>query len=96
MKKFMYLYVGWGEPTPEVKKAWGDWFAAVGPRFVDSGNPFSGGRQVTKTGSSDLTVEPGTITGYSIINAESIDEAQKLLAGCPISESVQIYEAATM
>ena len=79
MKKFMYLYVGWGEPTPEVKQAWGDWFAAVGPRFVDSGNPFSGGRQVTKTGSSDLTVESGEITGYSIINAESIDEAQKLL-----------------
>ena len=96
MKKFMYLYVGWGEPTPEVKKAWGDWFAAVGSRFVDSGNPFGQGREVTKAGKSDLPLKATSITGYSIINAESIDEAEKLLEGCPIGHSVRIYEAATM
>lgn len=96
MKKFVYLYLGWGDPTPEVRKAWGDWFAAVGPRFVDSGNPFGQGRQVTPNGSSALTGESGEITGYSIVNAESIDEAEKLLDGCPIADGVQIYEAATM
>ena len=85
-----------GDPTPEVKKAWGDWFASVGPRFVDSGNPFSQGRQVTKTGSADIPVEPGEITGYSIVNAESLDEAEQLLEGCPIFDSVRIYEAAAM
>ena len=41
MKKFMYLYVGWGEPTPEVKKAWGDWFAAVGDQSM-RGSTLSG------------------------------------------------------
>lgn len=50
---------------------------------------------MTKTGSSDLT-ESGAISGYSIINAESIDEAEKLLDGCPFIDCVRIYEAATM
>ena len=31
MKKFMVLTYGFAPPTDEVKRAWGDWFAAVGP-----------------------------------------------------------------
>jgi hypothetical protein len=96
MKKFMYLYVGPWLFEPEIMKGWQDWFAAVGPHLVDSGNPFAGGREVTKAGSSELAVGPGAITGYSIINAENLDEAEKLLEGCPIIESVRIYEAASM
>ena len=96
MKKFMFLNYGFETPTPDVQKAWMDWFAGIGGHMVDSGNPFSFGREVTKTGSRDLPLEPTSLTGYCIINAESIDEAQKLLEGCPIIHSVRIYEAASM
>ena len=96
MKKFMILHLGFEEPTPEVRKAWGDWFAEIGPLLVDSGNPFITGREVTKTGSSDLPRGPGAITGYCIVNAESMDDAEKLLENCPIIDSVRIYEAASM
>ena len=96
MKKYMVLNYGFEEPTPEVAQAWMAWFAGVGDRMVDSGNPFRMGREVTNTGSRELPRESTSITGYCIVNAESIDDAQKLLEGCPIIHSVRIYEAASM
>jgi hypothetical protein len=35
-------------------------------------------------------------TAYCIVNAESIEDAEKLLDGCPIIDSVRIYEGVTM
>lgn len=96
MKKFMYLYQGSWEYTEETKAGWGRWFAAVGDRFVDSGNPFCAGRQVTPEGSTDLTPEMSPAVGYSIVNAVDMAEAERLLDGCPIIESVRIYEASQM
>jgi hypothetical protein len=96
MKKFLLLFHGWEEPTPEVMQAWGAWFGTVGDAFVDSGNPFRGGLEVTKTGSTTLTPEMKPAVAYSIVNAPSLDDAEKLLDGCPIIDSVRIYEAVTM
>jgi len=96
MKKFVYLYQGWGEPTPEVMKAWTDWFASISDNVVDGGNPFGAGREVTKNGSREITSEMAPIVGYSIVNAENMDAAEKLLDGCPIIDSVRVYEAVTM
>ena len=96
MKKYMFLNYGYETPTPEIIKAWMDWFAEIGDHIVDSGNPFKMGREVTKTGSRDLPLEPKSIAGYCIVNAESIDDAEKLLENCPIIHAVRIYEAASM
>ena len=96
MRKFMYLYQGAWEYTDEMKDAWQRWFAAVGDRFVDSGNPFRAGREVTPGGSVDLTPGMSPAVGYSIVSAADMEEAERLLEGCPIIESVRIYEAATM
>jgi hypothetical protein len=96
MKKFLYLYQGAWEYTDEMKAGWQQWFAEVGNRFVDSGNPFLGGREVTPSGSTALTPQMSPAVGYSIVSAADMDEAERLLEGCPIIESVRIYEAATM
>lgn len=96
MTKFVLLMYGFETPTPEVKKAWMEWFSGVGDHMVDSGNPFSMGREVTRAGTRDLPLEPTSLTGYCIVNAESLDDAEMLLAGCPIIHSVRIYEAASM
>ena len=96
MKKFVFLYQGWGEPTDEVKAAWMSWFGEIGDSIVDSGNPFGAGREVTPTGSKDLPMDSKATTGYTIVRAESIDDAEKLLANCPIMTSVQVYEAVSM
>lgn len=96
MKKYMFLNYGFEAPTPEVVEAWMSWFASVGDRMVDSGNPFSAGREVTRAGSQELVRGADSLTGYCIVNAESLDDAERLLEGCPIIHSVRIYEAARM
>jgi len=64
-----FLLVTRGGTMPEsadegarVMQAWMDWFTAVGDHMVDSGNPFSMGREVTKTGNRDLPLEPTSLT----------------------------------
>jgi len=97
MKKFVFLYYGaWpGEPTREIMDAWTAWFASIGENLVDGGNPLGQGREVTAGASTDLT-EASPITGYSIVSADSMDDAEKLLVGCPIIDGVRIYEAMSM
>ena len=96
MKKFVYLYQGYQEPSEAVMEAWMSWFGEIGDSIVDGGNPFGQTREVTQTGSRDLESGPDSVTGYTIVNADSIDDAEKLLANCPINTSVRIYEAMAM
>ena len=96
MKKFLVLFHDTWEMKPEVMDAWQTWFANVGDRLVDSGNPFAAGLEVTHIGSRELSNGDSAATGYSIISAESREEAVQLLTGCPYSSSVRLYEASAM
>ena len=96
MTKFLVLFHDKWEMRPEVMDAWQAWFAKVGDRLVDSGNPFAAGVEVTHTGSRELSNGDGGATGYSIISAASREEAEQLLADCPFSSSVRLYEASAM
>lgn len=97
MAKFVLIFCGFEEPTPKVMEAWGSWFASIGDRFVDQGSPIRSSREITREGTStDLTPGVGAATGYCIVEADSMDDAEKLLAGCPIIDSVRIYETMSM
>ena len=96
MKKYVFLFHGAWEMTPEQKEAWGGWFAEIGESIVDSGNPFGPGREITPTGRKDLPLDDRATTGYTIVNADSMADAEKLLENCPIATSVEIYEAMKM
>lgn len=96
MSKYVFLYQGAGEATDDVMAAWMGWFESIGDSLVDGGNPFGAGRQVTKNGTKDLSGDDSPLTGYSIVNAENMDAAEKLLDGCPIIDGVRIYEAMAM
>ena len=96
MKKFLLLFYGYMEPTPEIMAAWQSWFASVGDRFVDSGNPLGDCLEVTSAGSRRLSPDEGAATGYAIVSAESLEDAQRLLEGCPFITSVRLSEAMTM
>jgi hypothetical protein len=96
MKKFLMLSYGYTEPTPDVVAKWMAWFEKVGGSVVDSGNPLGHCREITPTGSRDLTPEMGAAAGYTILSAESMAAAEKLLEGCPIIDSVRLYEALAM
>jgi hypothetical protein len=53
--------------------------------------------EVTSGGRADLTLEsPSPLVGYCILNAENLQEAESLVRGMPIIDSVRIYEARSM
>jgi hypothetical protein len=97
VKKFVFLYYGAWERKPELMQGWQDWFTRVGDRFVDSGNPLGAAREITSNGSRALNGDAGSpLTGYSIVSADSMEDAERLLEGLPIMDSVRIYEAMSM
>src|SRR5260370_38274556 len=71
-----------------VLKQWGSWYGKLGPSVVDMGNPFSGAVNKIK---ADGTVAKGPIgqraTGYTIVEAGTLDTATKMAKGCPILKS---------
>jgi len=91
MSKYMMLHVGFEKPTPEIMEAWGKWFESVADRSVEHGG-FMGGREITRDGTNELPWGADSITGYSIINAESMDEAVEVASGNPFIASIRIYE----
>ena len=96
MKKFILLYYGFEMPTQEIQMAWGKWFASIGDKMVDSGNPFGAGREITHEGRRELSLGRDSITGSSIINAASLDDAEKIAQTCPIITGIRVYEAMSM
>ncbi len=91
MKKFVLLHYGFETPTPEIMQAWGAWFESIADRTVDNLG-FSGGREISAAGTQDLPWGMESITGCSIIEAESLDEAEKIAQGCPFIASIRVYE----
>jgi len=92
MKRFMLLHFGFEKPTPEIMEAWKKWFMSVADKTVDQGGFHGGAREISHDGSKDLPMGMDSITGYSIINAESLEEAEKLAEGNPFIASIRVYE----
>ena len=91
----MLLHFGFQKPTPEIMKAWQEWFASIADRQIDQGG-FSGGREISKSGIRDLPWDMESITGYNIIEAESLNDAEKLAQSNPFIASIRIYELRSM
>ena len=99
MANFLLLYKGGSMPTDEeegkkVMAAWGEWMKACGDNLVDAGNPCSNSKAVTKEGEGDVTGEK--VTGYSVIKADSLEDAVKAAKMVPLvvdgSGSCDVYE----
>jgi len=95
MKKFVFLHFGFEKPTPEIMEAWGNWFETISDNMVDQGG-FNGGREISKSGTRDLAWDMESITGYNVIEAESLDAAEKLAQSNPFIASIRIYEVREM
>lgn len=92
MKKFVLLHYGFVTPTPEIMAAWGKWFESIKNSLVDMGEGFSSGREISKAGTKDLLLGSDSITGYTIVRADSLDEAEKLARTNPYIKSIRVYE----
>jgi hypothetical protein len=97
MGKFVYVYKGGGmaetqEARDAAMAAWGAWFGTLGEAIVDAGAPFGPSSSVGNGGGSGLT-------GYSIVDAASLEDAVAKAGGCPIladGGGVEVYQALEM
>jgi hypothetical protein len=96
MKRFVFLHRGYETPTPEIMHAWGKWFASIEDKTVDNVGPFGPGREITHSGTKELPHDTGAITGFTIIKAEDMDEAEKIARDCPVITSIRVYEVMSM
>ena len=91
MSRYMLLHVGFEKPSDEIMAAWKAWFESVADVSVEHGG-FMGGREITHAGTAELPWGPDAMTGYSIIEADSLDEAERLASGNPFIKGIRIYE----
>ncbi len=100
MSDFVLLYRGGSMPEGEeaqqqVMEAWGAWFTGLGSAVKDPGNPMAAARSITPDGA----VSDGgdaSLTGYTILTADSIEDAVAHAKGCPVLQggsSITVYEA---
>jgi len=90
LKKFVFLYIG--NDGDNSMEAWMNWFKSLGESVVDMGNPFGEARE----GSSELDQnDSNAVTGYSIVNATSMEQAVEMTSSCP-SKKVRVYECMPM
>ncbi len=76
-------------------EAWGEWFDSIQDKMVEQGG-FSQGKEVTPNGTKDLPFDLDAITGYVIINAESLGQAEKVAKDCPMITSTKVFEIMPM
>ncbi len=86
MAKYLLTYHGGSYPESEEEAAalmqtWSEWLGSAGDKLVDGGNPTG----QTKIIGSDGAVGDGAddLTGYSLINADSIDDAVAFAKASP-------------
>ena len=96
MKKFVLLHYGFEQPTPEIMEAWGKWFESIADMTVDQGGHFGAAREISSSGTKDLPMGMESITGYTIIKADSLDDAEKLAKDNPYIASIRVYEIREM
>ena len=91
MKQFMILHVGFEMPTPQIMEKWNQWFADTKDCTVDMGGVMSG-KEITKDGAQDLPMDLSCLTGYSIIEASSLEEAEAIASQNPFITAIRVYE----
>jgi len=102
MAKFLLLYSGGGMPETEAEyaaviKAWTEWYTQLGSAVVDPGNPFT---PKAKSIATNGAVRDGAVgvmaTGYTILQAGSLDEAVKMAQSCPVlagGAEISVFES---
>ena len=107
MKKFVVIYHAPADameqtantsPEDQAKgmEQWMKWAQKCGDKLVDLGTPLTNGQQLSPDGKSKNSNK--NVAGYSILQAENMDEAKALLKDHPhlgwnAACSIEIHEA---
>lgn len=92
MKKFLVIYHATADAMKQTAsmskedqakgmEGWMTWAQKCGDKLVDMGSPLMNGQQLSAEGKSKNSNKD--VAGYSILQAENLDEAKALLQGHP-------------
>ena len=105
MANFLLLYTGGAgmaeDPAEQerIMGEWGAWYAKMGDGVADGGAPFGASKSLTGNGVADGPLGDPAATGYTVIQAESLEAAASACEGHPhISHGgqVQVFECIDM
>lgn len=105
MAKYLFVYHGGGsapsspEEVKKVMDAWGAWFGSLGSAVIDGGNPVGKSSTVKPDGSLVSGGGANPASGYSLIEASSLEDAHKKAKGCPLLKrggTIEIAQAMDM
>ncbi len=89
MAKYLFVYHGGKMPSnpqeaQETMNARGAWFGGLGAAVIDGGNPV--GKSYTVKADGSLVADGGSnpASGYSLIEAASVEDAHAKAKGCPL------------
>jgi hypothetical protein len=99
MAKYLFVYHGGSHPSnpAEVKKvmdAWAAWFGSMGSAVIDGGNPVGKSSTVKSDGSLVDGGGANPASGYSLIEASSLEDAHKKARECPLLKAGGTIEIA--
>ena len=88
MTKFLLVYHGGNAPTSKeegdkVMAAWGAWIGGLGSALTDVGNPTGASKTIAPGGKVSSGGGNNPTTGYSILEAASLDAAVAAVTTCP-------------
>ena len=102
MTKYIFGFHGGGDvPTdPKVAEAsmarWVAWYQDMGKAVIDMGTPTIAKKTIGASGKVTEGGGANPLTGYSIVEANSLDEAVAFAKGCPIYAAGGSVEVAEM
>jgi len=100
MPQFIFIYLGGEQPSnpDEGQKhftKYQEWISSLGEAVINPAIPFKN----THTVHPDSTIEPGTtsaMSGMSLIQADTMDDALKIAQSCPFLEINGTLEVSEM
>lgn len=102
MAKFLFTYHGGKRPESKeegerVMAQWGAWMGSLGAAMIDGGGPAGPSTTVTAKG-VETNGGANPVSGYSMVEAASMDKAVTMAKGCPILDAgtVEITEVLSM
>ncbi|HSF85762.1 MAG TPA: YciI family protein [Acidimicrobiia bacterium] len=102
MANYVLLYSGGSMPETEaeqaqVMQAWSDWLGSASDMLVDGGAPIGQKKSISPDGA--VSDGGGDISGYSVVKADSLDDAVAFAKACPhltAGGTVEVGEAMEM
>ncbi|EAR10689.1 YciI family protein [Reinekea blandensis] len=103
MKRFMITYFGGDTPTSKEAGAahfqeYQQWLGGLGDAVVSAMNPLKDGHTVTPDGQASAGSQ-SRMSGYTVLQAESMDEVLAMVQRCPflsINGTLEVAELVEM